>query len=529
MRIFKKRVAILLAALLVLSAFSMVAFADDSQPVVVATQDEATPDQATGDETTPDESQPATEATEATQPATEATQPATEATQDETQPATEATEPTTVAPVTAPETVAPVANVWTVAGNIPALGGDWDPANTANALTKGEDGIYSISWDNVAAGEYEFKVTNGTWDEAYGLDGENFYVNVTADSDLKITFNAETKEITVSGTNVTTERPAVQVVAGYYVTGSAGLCGADWANKADPATLMFKGEDGNFYKDFTNVVAGTYNFKVIYVDANGKVTWHPGGMGNDSEVTVEKDGSLVRVSFTPVAAPDVEGADGQEAAVGTVYADPTQAPEIKPYVEPTTEPTTATEATQPATSATQPTTSATQPTTAAPAAKVALNKTSVSLKAGKTATIKVTGTTAKATFKSSKTSVAKVTKNGKVTGLKKGTATITVKVAGKTLKCKVKVTTSPKIKIGKKKFSAKKTYTVKKGKTLKVKVTGKAKAIKNKFKVNKKKGLKVSGATTVKIKAKKKGTYKVTLTVNKSKKFVIKVDRKSFV
>ncbi len=504
MRIFKKRVAILLAALLVLSAFSMVAFADDSQPVVVATQDEATPDQASSDETTPDESQPATEASEAT----EATQPATETTPDETQPATEATEPTTDAPV---------ANVWTVAGNIPALGGDWDPANTANALTKGEDGIYSISWDNVAAGEYEFKVTNGTWDEAYGLNGENFYVNVTADSDLKITFNAETKEITVSGTNVTTERPAVEVVAGYYVTGSAGLCGADWANKADPATLMFKGEDGNFYKDFTNVAAGTYNFKVIYVDANGKVTWHPGGMGNDSEVTVEKDGSLVRVSFTPVVAPDVEGADGQEAAVGTVYADPTQAPEIKPYVEPTTEPTTQ------ATEATQPATSATQPTTAAPAAKVALNKTSVSLKAGKTATIKVTGTTAKATFKSSKTSIAKVTKNGKVTGLKKGTATVTVKVAGKTLKCKVKVTTSPKIKIGKKKFSAKKTYTVKKGKTLKVKVTGKAKAIKNKFKVNKKKGLKVSGAKTVKIKAKKKGKYQVTLYVNKSKKFVIKV------
>lgn len=504
MRIFKKRVAILLAALLVLSAFSMVAFADDSQPVVVATQDEATPDQATGDETTPDESQPATEASEAT----EATQPATETTPDETQPATEATEPTTDAPV---------ANVWTVAGNIPALGGDWNPANTANALTKGEDGIYSISWDNVAAGEYEFKVTNGTWDEAYGLDGENFYVNVTADSDLKITFNAETKEITVSGTNVTTERPAVKVVAGYYVTGSAGLCGTDWANKADPATLMFKGEDGNFYKDFTNVAAGTYNFKVIYVDANGKVTWHPGGMGNDSEVTVEKDGSLVRVSFTPVVAPDVEGADGQEAAVGTVYADPTQAPEIKPYVEPTTEPTT--QVTEP----TQPATSATQPTTAAPAAKVALNKTSVSLKAGKTATIKVTGTTAKATFKSSKTSVAKVSSKGKVTALKKGTATVTVKVAGKTLKCKVKVTTSPKIKIGKKKFSAKKTYTVKKGKTLKIKVTGKAKAIKNKFKVNKKKGLKVSGAKTVKIKAKKKGTYKVTLTVNKSMPFVIKV------
>ena len=488
MRIFKKRVAVLLAALMLLSAFSIVAFADSVSGPVGATPDQATPGEATPGETTPEET----------------TAPA------------ESTEATTQAQETTPDQTP----VWTVAGNLPMLGGDWDPSNMDNALTEGENNMWHIRWIHVPKGEYEFKITNGTWNEAYGIGSDNFYVRITEDeSDLWIKFNADTKEITVEGNYVTTERPVEEVVAGYYVVGSAGLCGKDWVNKADPATLMFMGEDGNYYKDFTNIAAGEYSFKVIYVNEAGRVFWHPGGMGNDTVVKVETDGSLVRVCYTPVAPATQDGEDGQEAAVATVYADPSQAPEIKPYVEPTTAPTEATEAT---------TVAPTETTTAAPSvvpakAKISLNKTSVKLKAGKTTTIKVKGTTAKATFKSSKTSFAKVTSKGKVTALKKGTAKITVKVAGKILKCTVKVTSSPKIKVAGKKFKAKKTYTVKKGKTLKIKVTGKAKAIKNKFKVNKKKGLKVSGATTVKVVGKKKGTYKLTLTVNKSKTFKIKV------
>lgn len=156
-------------------------------------------------------------------------------------------------------------------------------------------------------------------------------------------------------------------------------------------------------------------------------------------------------------------------------------------------------------------------------AKVALNKTSLSLKSGKTAALKVTGTTAKAAFKSSKKSIATVSSNGKVTALKKGSATITATVAGKTLKCTVKVTSSPKIKVAGKKFSAKKTYAVKKGKTLKIKVTGKAKAVKNKLTYSKKGVIKASGTTTVKVKAKKKGSVKLTLKVNNSSTFRIKI------
>lgn len=79
-----------------------------------------------------------------------------------------------------------------------------------------------------------------------------------------------------------------------------------------------------------------------------------------------------------------------------------------------------------------------------PATGIKLNKTSATLKKGKTLKLKATITpgnsTDKVTFKSSKKSVATVNSKGVVTAKKKGTATITAKTtSGKTAKCKITV------------------------------------------------------------------------------------------
>ncbi len=71
-----------------------------------------------------------------------------------------------------------------------------------------------------------------------------------------------------------------------------------------------------------------------------------------------------------------------------------------------------------------------------------LNKTSLSLGIGSTYTLKVSGTSSSVKWKSSNKSVAKVSKKGKVTAKKKGTATISAKVSGSKLKCKVTVKSS---------------------------------------------------------------------------------------
>lgn len=69
-----------------------------------------------------------------------------------------------------------------------------------------------------------------------------------------------------------------------------------------------------------------------------------------------------------------------------------------------------------------------------------LNKTKVTISVKKSYRLKVIGTAKKVEWKSSNKKVAAVSKNGKVTGKKRGSAVITAKVNKKTYKCKVTVT-----------------------------------------------------------------------------------------
>ncbi len=99
--------------------------------------------------------------------------------------------------------------------------------------------------------------------------------------------------------------------------------------------------------------------------------------------------------------------------------------------------------------------------TVAHAAKVKLNKTKLTLYLKKTATLKVKGTKKKVKWSSSNKKVAIVSKKGKVTAKKKGTATITAKIGKNKYKCKVTVK-NPTI--------SKTSLTLAKGKTFTLKV-----------------------------------------------------------
>lgn len=77
--------------------------------------------------------------------------------------------------------------------------------------------------------------------------------------------------------------------------------------------------------------------------------------------------------------------------------------------------------------------------TADAASKIKLSKSTIYIAKGSTYTLKVKGTKAKVTWKSSKKSIATVSGKGKVKGKKVGTCYIYAKVKGKKLKCKVVV------------------------------------------------------------------------------------------
>ncbi len=82
-------------------------------------------------------------------------------------------------------------------------------------------------------------------------------------------------------------------------------------------------------------------------------------------------------------------------------------------------------------------------TTAAPAT-IKLNCSSLTLLKGKGKTLKLSGTSADITWSSSDETVATVSKNGKVTAVGKGSATITAQTSAGEKTCKVKVET-PKL------------------------------------------------------------------------------------
>lgn len=152
------------------------------------------------------------------------------------------------------------------------------------------------------------------------------------------------------------------------------------------------------------------------------------------------------------------------------------------------------------------------PLDSADAATIKLNKTKVTVYAGKTVQLKITGTSKKVTWKTSNKAVATVYK-GKVTAKKAGTATITAKVSGKSYKCKVTV---------KKPYINKKTASLYVGKTTTLKLTGatvKSFTSKNNAvaTVNK------SGKVT----AKKKGTAKIVVKDTKGRLYYCTVTVKN--
>lgn len=153
----------------------------------------------------------------------------------------------------------------------------------------------------------------------------------------------------------------------------------------------------------------------------------------------------------------------------------------------------------------------TEPTKPQPTKQVVktpkISATKVTLKSAQTKILKVTNGTVK-TWSTSSKKIATVSK-GKVVALTKGRVRITATLTnGKKLTCYVTVTTSPKL--------SRTTLNLKKGKTATVKLTGKVANINNKY-YNYSKVAKIvskANATSIKVKALKKGTTTLKIRVN---------------
>ena len=166
-----------------------------------------------------------------------------------------------------------VEDYYIVAGTENLFGSDWNPQDEANLMVKGEDGIYRWNkegYEAVAGTEVQFKVVaNGNWNTCWPVSDENgdnnWWYQFAEDGtyDIVITFNEETKEITMNAYKQGEEPPVEEAV--YTVAGTENLFGSNW-DPTDEANNLVKGEDGIYTwtkNDVTFEETTVIEFKVV--------------------------------------------------------------------------------------------------------------------------------------------------------------------------------------------------------------------------------------------------------------------------
>ena len=208
------------------------------------------------------------------------------------------------------EPTEPNAFAYYVAGDAGLCGVAWNEKYDDNGMTDEDgDGIYTKVYSEVAAGTYGFKVTDGTWGNAWPTS--NYKLELAAKSNVTINFNTADNTITVETEAL--EEPVVTepVPATYIVAGVPELCGTGW-NPEDTNNLMSDEDgDGIYSITYPAVAAGTYLFKVT--DGSWNNSW--GGTAADGNY-----------EFTLVAEADVtinfNSADNSIEVVSDGFAQP---------------------------------------------------------------------------------------------------------------------------------------------------------------------------------------------------------------
>ena len=117
-------------------------------------------------------------------------------------------------------------------------GGDgmsWSASRLAKSI---KDGIWSITYTNVPAGEYELKVTAGSWDNNWGANGaangENVKITVAEAGDVTIKFNPATNWISAyNGNNPLTNDVSLAGIGIALLAATAGVVALVGKKKED--------------------------------------------------------------------------------------------------------------------------------------------------------------------------------------------------------------------------------------------------------------------------------------------------------
>ena len=155
-------------------------------------------------------------------------------------------------------------NSYTLCGDFPCFGGDWAPANKANNMTKGNDGIWTKTYENITleAKTYQYKVAaNNNWGNGeFPTQGNNQYeIKEAGAYNITFTYNPAKPELTCNASLVgeATEKLLYPTNTTIYVTIHSA-----WAINNARFAAYFFGSNGDNWTDLTNVNNDIYSLTV---------------------------------------------------------------------------------------------------------------------------------------------------------------------------------------------------------------------------------------------------------------------------
>ena len=186
-----------------------------------------------------------------------------------------------------------------VAGNDRLCGSHWDACDSANEMEYIGNGYYCKVYENVPAGIYEFKVTDGSWENTWGDgtgDSGNCRILVEKDgSTVTVWFSSNDGIVSYDGARPLPENYPKD----YYVAGPPTLCHyANWQPMSSK-NQMTLGGDGVYTKVYTDVPADSYEIKVT--DGTWYNCWGAADSDENYGFTVDTNGSTVTVYFDPIS------------------------------------------------------------------------------------------------------------------------------------------------------------------------------------------------------------------------------------
>lgn len=210
-----------------------------------------------------------------------------------------------------------------LAGTIPGL--SWDAAGYPMTNNKAE-------FTDLAAGTYEFKVTDGTWNNALGVwavDAAQSTPGYEGTDNVKFTIaSTATITITTDGTSIVLKSSVPfgkVVITSWSIAGVADLMGDEWAPSSE-ANVMTEKSAGVYelVKQGVSLTAGSYDYKAcankawsiseIPASGNQSLEILEDGIYDITFTLIVGEGYLEAVA-TPATSTDLEDVDAEDAII----------------------------------------------------------------------------------------------------------------------------------------------------------------------------------------------------------------------